>query len=269
MKPASDSQKIRLFCFPYGGGGASLYKGWQEKMPAHITVIPVQLPGRENRFQEEPFTNIYSLIDTLGSIIGPECNTPFAFYGHSAGGLIAYRLMKRLSENPAYAKNARQLFVAAYSSPGMHANPWYQQFVLKLRHAGFQGVPDLTELQQCSVDQLAVFMELMELEINMEHYSKSEKDVEFIKLILSKLMADLQLVESYQYNESEAPLNVPITAFHGDNDERVTAADMQAWKSLTAARFNYVNLLGDHFFLHKDQCQDLLIKKIIKNLKDD
>ena len=268
VKPPSGSQKIRLFCFPYGGGGASLYKGWQEKMPKHITVIPVQLPGRENRFQEEPFTNIYSLIDTLGSIIGSECNTPFAFYGHSAGGLIAYRLMKRLTENPAYEKNARQLFVAAYSSPGMHANPWYQQFVLKLKKAGFQGVPNLTELQQCNVEQLAVFMELMELEINLEHYSKSEKDVEFIKLILSKLMADLQLVESYQYNNSEPPLNVPITAFHGDNDERVTAADMQAWKLLTAARFNYMNVPGDHFFLHKDQSQDLLIKTIIKNLKD-
>ncbi|WP_298623513.1 thioesterase domain-containing protein [uncultured Legionella sp.] len=268
-KPGRGSQKTQLFCFPYGGGGASLYKGWQEKMPENIIVVPVQLPGRENRFQEEPFTSIYPLIDTLSEIIGPECNKPFAFYGHSAGGLIAYRLMKRLTENPVYAKNCRQLFVAAYSSPLMHPNPWYQQFILKLQHAGFQGVPDLTELQQCRADQLAVFMELMELEINLEQYAKSEKDLEFIKLMLSKLMADLQLVESYQHKDAEPPLSVPITAFHGDADDRVNAEDMQAWKSLTSSHFHYVNFPGDHFFLHKNQYQDLLIHTIIKILLDD
>lgn len=268
-KPSEGSQKIRLFCFPYGGGGASLYKDWQGKMPANITIVPVQLPGRENRFQEEPFTNISPLLDTLYDIISPECNTPFAFYGHSAGGLIAYRLMKKLIENPEYEKNSKQLFVAAYSSPLMHPNPWYQQFILKLQRAGFQGVPDLAELRQCNADQLTVFMELMELGINIEQYAGSEKDLEFIKLILSKLLADLQLVESYKHSDIEHPLSVPLTVFHGDNDDRVCAEDMQAWKSLTSSRFNYVNLPGDHFFLHKDQSQDLLIKTIIKMLVDD
>ena len=44
--------KIRLFCFPYGGGGASIYREWQKNLPDSIEVCPIQLPGREDRMNE-------------------------------------------------------------------------------------------------------------------------------------------------------------------------------------------------------------------------
>ena len=57
--------KLRLFCFPHAGGGASIFRLWHKFIPTTIEVCPVQLPGRENRIQEEPYTNITNLVKDL------------------------------------------------------------------------------------------------------------------------------------------------------------------------------------------------------------
>ncbi|MSO45804.1 MAG: hypothetical protein EXQ59_03420 [Acidobacteria bacterium] len=41
---------MRLFYFPYAGGGASIFRRWTA--PPHIEIRGVQLPGREDRFTE-------------------------------------------------------------------------------------------------------------------------------------------------------------------------------------------------------------------------
>ena len=50
--------KLRLFCFPYAGGGASIYRGWPDELPHEIEVCAVQLPGRETRMHEQPFEHV-------------------------------------------------------------------------------------------------------------------------------------------------------------------------------------------------------------------
>jgi surfactin synthase thioesterase subunit len=42
--------RVRLFCFHYVGGGASIFQSWLHKLPSDIEVYAVQLPGRETRF---------------------------------------------------------------------------------------------------------------------------------------------------------------------------------------------------------------------------
>src|SRR5438128_11096986 len=50
-KPGSEA-RLRLFCFPYAGGGASLYRSWAEPLASVAEILSVQLPGRENRLGE-------------------------------------------------------------------------------------------------------------------------------------------------------------------------------------------------------------------------
>ncbi len=54
--PPDPSAKVRLFCFPYAGAGASVFHGWQAALRGGIAVCPVQPPGRENRLREPAFT---------------------------------------------------------------------------------------------------------------------------------------------------------------------------------------------------------------------
>src|SRR5205807_1716438 len=87
---------LRLFCFPYAGGGASLFRSWSERLPPEIEVCPVQLPGRETRISEQPFSQLGALLDPLMHILLPHLDRPYALFGHSMGALISFELARML-----------------------------------------------------------------------------------------------------------------------------------------------------------------------------
>lgn len=37
---------LRLFCFPYAGGGASTFRSWSNSLPMSVEVFAVELPRR-------------------------------------------------------------------------------------------------------------------------------------------------------------------------------------------------------------------------------
>src|SRR5215213_9001369 len=87
---------VRLFCFPYAGGGASVFRGWAEGLPEAVEVCPVQLPGRETRFLEPAYTRLPALVEALAESLTPHLDRPFVFFGHSLGALVAFELARRL-----------------------------------------------------------------------------------------------------------------------------------------------------------------------------
>lgn len=86
--------RATLFCFPFAGGGASAYNSWVQKMKDKVTVCPIQLPGREERIMEKPYNNMTDMLDELEETIWKCIRGPYAFWGHSMGGKIAYELEK-------------------------------------------------------------------------------------------------------------------------------------------------------------------------------
>ena len=50
--------KMRLICFHYAGGGASIFQQWGAQLPEYIEVVAIQLPGREDRFKDQPVADI-------------------------------------------------------------------------------------------------------------------------------------------------------------------------------------------------------------------
>jgi len=84
--------RLRLFCFPYAGGGASVFRTWRHAVPAGVTVYPIQLAGRESRLREPPFTHVEPLVRALALSLLPQLDGPFAFFGHSMGALISFEL---------------------------------------------------------------------------------------------------------------------------------------------------------------------------------
>src|SRR5947209_4907352 len=88
--------RLRLFCFPFAGGAASAYRRWAGLLPADVEVAAVQLPGREGRFREPAFTSLDALLDALVPALRPALDRPFAFFGHSMGGVTAFEAARRL-----------------------------------------------------------------------------------------------------------------------------------------------------------------------------
>jgi medium-chain acyl-[acyl-carrier-protein] hydrolase len=110
------SVRLRLFCFPYAGGSASLYRGWSERLPAEVEVCPIQLPGRENRLLEKPFSQLQPLVEALGEALLSYLDEPYAFFGHSMGALISFELT-RLLRREGCVRLPERLLVSARCAP--------------------------------------------------------------------------------------------------------------------------------------------------------
>ena len=56
------SAALRLFCFPYAGGGATLFSPWAPALPPRVELVAVQPPGREGRLMETPIGDLEQMV---------------------------------------------------------------------------------------------------------------------------------------------------------------------------------------------------------------
>ena len=223
------SARLRLFCFPYAGGGASIYGRWPAQLPPEVEVVAAQLPGRESRLAEKPIADMNLLVDRLAEALAPYMDRPFALFGHSNGGLMAFELVRRL--RAAGRRMPLHLFVSGrpapqveLTDPPVHDLP-DAEFMATLRRFG--GTPE----------------EVLQNE-------------EIMALMVPLLRADFALGETYVY-EPEPPLDLPISAYAGETDGEVPVWQVEAWREQAAGAFHFHSFPGGHFFLQEDQAMVL------------
>jgi medium-chain acyl-[acyl-carrier-protein] hydrolase len=222
----------RLFCFPYAGGGASIFDQWDGR---EVEVVAVQLPGREDRLTEAPFTDLAKAVKAIAFGISPLLEEPFAFLGHSMGGLLGFELAHELKKS---GKEPFHLFVSGCVAPHLprksrlHHNLPRNQFMRELR-----------QLNGTSEELL--------------------DSPEYVDLLLSFLRPDLQMVDEYQCKK-RPPLSCPVTAIYGTEDKLANKRDMQEWNRYTTGSFGLCAIPGDHFFLKS--ATDILLELISRRI---
>lgn len=218
----NSSPALRLFCFPYAGGGAQIFRGWKESLPAGVAVCPAHLPGREDRLMESPYTDFSHLVQVVTKEFRPYLDKPFALFGHSMGAMICFELAHSLRQE--YGVEPLHLFVSGRRAPHI---PDSESPTYNLPESEF-----LDELRRLNGTPREA----------LEH-------PELMQLLLPLLRADFELVQTYQYMD-RLPLNIPITALGGLQDVDVSREQVEAWRGQTAARFMMRMLPGDHFFIN-------------------
>lgn len=228
--------RLRLFCFPYAGGGAQTFWNWADHLPKEVEVYLAQLPGRGSRLMDAPYTQMLPLVETLAREIRPYTDKPFALFGHSMGAIISFELARLLYEErrlePAH------LFASGCRAPQMrttdhHTYDWPEaEFIEDLRR--LNGTPQEV----------------------LEH-------PELMKLILPLLRADFEMIQTYSYAAGQ-PLKCPITAFGGLQDHEVRREHLEGWREQTTAAFTFRLFPGDHFFIHSSQA--LILRVLAQDL---
>lgn len=253
--PLIKTQLPRLFCFPYGCGGASEYLPWIELFEDSAQVFPIQLPGREDRIEERPISNIGQLAEMIVHELQQLDTVPFAIYGHSLGALIAFRVAIELRKKK--LPMPMHLFVGAYSSPDLIPNPWLAKIKERLKVQGIKKLPDpskpIEDLQQMASIAMEEYGEIANLEEG------------YVLDLIPTIFADLHLVDSFK-SKKIRPFDFPISAFAGLSDDRVTVEEMKRWGAFTSGQFMLHQIEGDHFFLARQQSQNTLIKTIKQTL---
>jgi len=106
---------LRLICFPHAGASAPIFRNWSEVLGEAIDLCGVQLPGRGMRLREPPVRSMGELARALATAVSQQGNAPFAFFGHSMGGLLAFEVTRELRRRRAPAP--RLLFVSSIPAP--------------------------------------------------------------------------------------------------------------------------------------------------------
>jgi medium-chain acyl-[acyl-carrier-protein] hydrolase len=213
---------LRLYCFPYAGGGVPAFRAWPDGLPPTVEVRVAQLPGRGARIRETPFARLGPLVAALAAALRPTLDRPFAFFGHSLGALVGFELARALRRQG--GPQPARLFVSGHAAPHL---PQSGPAIHALPDAAFRD--ELRRLDGTPVEIL--------------------DNQEVMQLLLPALRADFAASEAYAYT-AEPPLECPIAAFGGAEDERVSRPALEAWRKQTRAAFSLKMFPGGHFFLH-------------------
>ncbi len=227
---ANASTRLRIFCFPFAGGGVAPFRRWPLDLPDNVDVCPVQLPGRENRLREQPIAILNRLVDTVADQLAPWLDLPFALFGLSMGGLIGFEVARELRRRG--RREPIHLFVAACRAPQLPS-----------QDAHLHALPD------------EAFLEVLR---RMEGTAPAIlENAELMRLVLPIMRADIALCETYRY-VPEDPLPCPISAFGGANDIEIGYEALEGWGRQTRGRFRQTMLPGGHFFFMQESQRALL-----------
>ncbi len=186
-----------------------------------------------------------SLVNAIAFSLLPNLEKPFAFFGHSMGGLVSFEVARFLRAN--YNLHPTHLFISGRRPPQIagtiapiHALP-LPEFIAQLRR--LNGTPT------------AVL-----------------ENAELMQILVPILRADFAVLENYTYID-EPPLDCaiaqarPVTGFAifgGLEDKEVSYEQLAAWRVQTINSFQLQMFRGDHFFLHS--AQDVLLQSLSEQL---
>jgi medium-chain acyl-[acyl-carrier-protein] hydrolase len=216
----------RLFCFPYAGAGVTVFRDWGSGLSEEVEALAIQLPGREDRFLEQPVADLDELLEAITPELLPFLDRPFAFFGHSMGAIICWELSRRLRY--AYGIEPLRIFVSGCRALQFHES---------------------RTLREADLSDAGLIAELIRLD-------GTPKDLldnpEFVSFVLPAFRADLTLFAGYGYRTGD-PLTCPVSVFGGSEDPRVDLAHLEGWAKLTTGPCDVQVFPGGHFFLAAEQ----------------
>jgi surfactin synthase thioesterase subunit/acyl carrier protein len=211
-----EAPAARLFCFHDAGGSAAMFLPLRQLAQAGVEVHAISHTRRAPASAEAAQQYLREATDYVRRL----ADRPCVLFGHSLGGLIAWRLGQEL--------------VASGSSPAL------------LCVSGIDPTRLSGSLPDSALD--AAFAEIFGARAAEAHNLKQDFN------------ADMQLWRAMPSDSGlPASLPIPIDAFVGRDDQVATEISMGGWSARTNSDFSLTVLRGNHFYLGQEPAQRLLI----------
>ncbi|KVE24471.1 thioesterase [Burkholderia singularis] len=218
--PPAGNAEQRLFCIPYAGGGASIFRDWSARLAATVDVRPLHPPGRGRRFRDALLYRLDRIADEVAQAIEPLLDRPYTLFGHSMGASVAFEVAQRLQARG--LPSPKCLVLSGRGAPHLPA----AEPIHKLPDNQFL---DEVILMNGTPPELLTYPEVVEL-------------------VMPILRADFEAIETYR-PKPYSPLRCKIVAL-GGRDEQGSVEAVASWRAYTSGKFRSEILPGDHFFLH-------------------
>ena len=213
---------IRLVCLAHAGGSASSWYSFSAAMnalDATAEVVAVQYPGRQNRWREQPASNLLDLADAVTEVVVEGLSGPIALFGHSMGSAVAFEVTQRLER---LGRAPLRLFASGSRAPSLERSD---------------------EIHQLDDDGLVA--ELVRLG-GTDPRLLAEREI--LDMMLPAIRADYTAIETYRAAD-DARVSCPITVLTGDADPNTSGEQTTAWARHTTAECDIRVYPGGHFYL--------------------
>lgn len=211
--------ELRLFCFPFAGGAASVFDAFADRLPERVEVCAVQYPGRQERAKEPAPRRMSQLVGALERELRPWCDRPFLLFGNSLGATVAYEFTRRLGHRG--LPLPERLVVSSARAPHLP-----------------EPLPDYTGLGDEELAAHLVTLGTMPQEV--------ARHPELLAAVLPMLRADFELARSYRHRSVTQRLRIPFDAVRGTDDESAPEDTVRAWAELTDGGFTFTSVPGGH-----------------------
>lgn len=207
-------------------------------MPAWVEIVPIELPGRGMRLNEDARSSYPALTTFLSSEIARSAPQNYALFGHSMGALLAFGITRQLRQMRTVSPAA--LLIAGCAAPARQDPGRYSKI-------------------RTEADLIA--------DLNQQGGTSEEvfNSPELLAMTLDLLRTDYRVCESFQYTR-QAPLAVPIHCFGGKADA-INAESLNAWRQESSQLFTLDWFDGGHFFLRQSEAWFLqvLTKRLLES----
>ena len=126
---------LRVICLPQAGCGAWSYHGWQNRLPPHVEVLPVEYPGRNSRlrhpFEYQSLQDLaIAVVDAIEPLLpaGSDASKdaasksaappPYVLLGWSMGAWLGYEMVLEIARRTHLALPLR-VFLGGARSPSL------------------------------------------------------------------------------------------------------------------------------------------------------
>lgn len=227
---------LTMFCVPYAGGSAAVYRTWRSAVPGWMELCPVELPGRGHRIAEPPHTTLDALVRDVSDEVIARSGGRYVLMGHSLGALLAFEAARVLRTR---GLPPLMLVVAGHGAPHL---PQRRKPIAHLPDEDF--LAELVALGGTPSDVLT--------------------NDELAALVLPALRADFAVADAYGPRPGP-PLGCPISVFGGADDRQVRLTDLEGWRRHTTGTCTVRVLPGDHFFIHTSGRE--VVRDIVRPLR--
>lgn len=255
-KTACENPRWRVLCFANAGSAEDMYTSegtgtrrapsplleWCRENAAEC--LAVQLPGHMMRGGEPFLTSPQEVAAQLLPVVASRIqDTPYVVIAHSVGTWNAFEFLH--AARAAGLPMPRHAFLSAMAAPDIPEaqRPWRRQ------------------------------RDLSEPEFQDECATWDVNEVVFTRALwptYHQLMrSDFRLFDEYVFeHEGKPAFEVPITAFYGSRDQKISPAMVAGWQRFTTAEFAVTEIEGNHLWPLKKAAKADWLSKIAAKLQE-
>ena len=231
--------KVKIFALPNAGGTAKLFQNLKGILSDRgMELQELEYARHGTRASEPGYSSFSEMADDMADMIRKSTPTEdhMILFGYSMGALVTYDVFTRCFSDEERARTDH-LFLAAHEPP----------------HIEFCGA----RFADC--DEATFIAGMQEMGGLDERLLRNPR---FLKIFLSQIRGDYQLINGYSWNGKTQSLTVPTTVMYSEEDTPLTR--MIQWKEYVVPpnTFRIEEFEGGHFFIRNayERIADLLVE---------